>query len=202
MINCGARQDGSGRGRISQHDRPQPVRLRRLQAGDCLEHLTAMLHRAFSRLGEMGLPCSCVNQAPEVTRKRVSGGDCFIAVRGERIVGTITLYAPDVTSDSRHYRNARNASVRQLGVDPQYQGRGVGSTLLRLAEEWARRRGYARLTLDTPERAGHLLDYYHRQGFRAEETLRFSGRPYLSVVFAKTLLHRIATDCSSPGEQR
>ena len=27
------------------------LRLRRLQAGDCVEQLTGMLHRAFSRIG-------------------------------------------------------------------------------------------------------------------------------------------------------
>lgn len=173
---------------------PEDIRLRRLQAGDCVEQLTGMLHRAFSRLGEMDIPCSCVNQALEVTRQRVARGDCFVAVSGERIVGTITLYAPDLASDSRCYRDARVASARQLGVDPHFQGRGVGTALLHLAEHWARRHGYARLALDTPEPAGHLIDYYHRLCFRVVEMQQFLGRPYRSVVFAKSLGHHAATD--------
>lgn len=171
---------------------PENIRLRRLQAGDCLEHLTGMLHRAFSRLGEMGIACSCVSQTAEVTRQRVERGDCFVALNGERIVGTITLYAADATSESRCYRDARVASVRQLGVDPRFQGKGVGTALLHLAQHWARQRGYTRLVLDTPESAGHLIDYYHRQGFCIVETLRFSARPYRSVVFAKSLRHPAA----------
>jgi GNAT superfamily N-acetyltransferase len=160
-----------------------------------MKQLTGMLHRAFSRLGEMGISCSCVNQAPAVTRRRVTGGDCFVAVSGHRIVGTITLYAPDTVSEGRYYRDARVASARQLGVDPQFQGLGVGVALLHLAESWARRHGYARLALDTPEPADHLIGYYQRQGFQVVERLHFSGRPYRSVIFAKSLVHHGATDC-------
>ena len=170
------------------------VRLRRLRAGDSFEQLTGMLHRAFSRLGEMGLGCSCVNQTADKTRERISRGECFVATSGERIVGTITLYAPDTASASRHYRDARIAGVGQLAVDPRFQGRGVGGALLRLAEDWARHQGYARLALDTPEPASHLIDYYRRQGFRSEEVLQFPGRSYRSVVFARTLLHPVSTD--------
>ena len=165
---------------------PEDIRLRRLNAGDCLDQLTGLLHRAFSRLGAMGIPCSCVDQSAEVTRRRVARGDCFVALSGERIVGTITLYAPDAVSDSRHYRDVRVASARQLGVDPQFQGTGVGSALLDLACRWAHDHGYEQLALDTPEPAGHLIDYYDRLGFRVVETLQFSGRPYRSMVFAKS----------------
>ncbi|MCX7175099.1 MAG: GNAT family N-acetyltransferase [Proteobacteria bacterium] len=177
---------------LGHASRQGEIRLRRLKAGDSLEHLTGMLHRAYSRLGEMGIPCSCVTQTTETTRQRVASGDCFVAVSGEHIVGTVTVYAPEAASDSRHYRDARVASVRQLGVDPHIQGKGVGTALLHLAEHWARRRGYARLALDTPEPAGHLVDYYRCLGFRVVETLKFSCRPYRSVVFEKPLRHHAA----------
>jgi len=170
-----------------------PILLRRLQSGDCLEHLTGMLHRAFSLIGEMGIPCSCVNQSPEVTRQRVDRGDCFVALSNGVVVGTITLYAPDSASDSKHYRDMRVASIRQLGVDPLLQGQGVGTALIRLAESWARRSGYTGLALDTPEAAGHLIDYYLRQGFHIRETFQFSGRPYASVIFIKSLCNQAST---------
>jgi GNAT superfamily N-acetyltransferase len=172
--------------------RQDHIRLRPLRAGDCLEQLTGMLHRAFSRLGEMGISCTCVDQSTEVTRQRIARGECYVALSGEQVVGTVTLYPPDAHSESRHYRTATVASVRQLGVDPQFQGTGVGAALLRLAEQWAQSRGYETLALDTPEQAGHLVDYYHRLGFRVIDRLQFSGRPYRSVVFAKSLPKRAA----------
>jgi len=175
-------------GLLDQPVLPKHIRLRRLKPGDCLEQLTRMLHRAFFPLWEMGIPCSCVNQTTEVTRQRVDRGECFVAVCEERIVGTVTLYAPDAASESQHFRDTRVASLRQLGVDPRFQGKGVGSALLHLAERWARLRGYDQLALDTPKRADHLFDYYQRQGFHVVETLQFSGRPYRSLIFAKSLL--------------
>jgi GNAT superfamily N-acetyltransferase len=164
--------------------------LRRLEDADSMEYLTDLLHRAFSRIGAMGIPCSCVNQSPEVTRQRISRGDCFVALSGDLIVGTITLYPPDAASDSKHYRNDSVGTLRQLAVDPLFHGRGIGSALLRLAENWALHRGYLWLALDTPEPADHLINYYRRQGFGIKETLQFSGRPYRSVVFSKSVADR------------
>ena len=163
------------------------IQLRRLQPGESIEQLTDLLRRAFARLGEMGVPRSCVCQSPELTRRRIKRGSCFVAQRGAQVVGTISVYGPDARSESRNYRNALAASAGQFGVDPQFQGQGIGSALLRLAERWARSNGYAQLALDTPEPARHLIIYYHRQGFRVMETLQFAGRPYVSVIFAKAL---------------
>jgi GNAT superfamily N-acetyltransferase len=146
-----------------------------------------MLHRAFSRIGAMGIPCACMNQPAEVTRQRISRGECFVALRGDQIVGTITLYSPDARSDSKHYRNHRVGTLRQLAVDPRFHGRGIGSALLRLAENWALQRGYLWLALDTPEPADHLIDYYRRQGFGIKERLQFADRRYRSVVFSKAV---------------
>ena len=189
---------GSGKGAksrpipdwIERIGTPAYIRLRRLEDGDSMEFLTDLLHRAFSRIGAMGIPCSCMNQPPEVTRQRISRGDCFLALSGDLIVGTITLYAPDAASDSKHYRNDRVGTLRQLAVDPLFHGKGIGSALLRLAEDWALRRGYRWLALDTPEPANHLIDYYQRQGFSIRETLQFTGRPYRSVVFSKPVADR------------
>ncbi len=73
----------------------QAISLRPLSDGDSLDELTAMLHRAFSRLGQMGLNCTCVDQSVAVTRERIEKGACYVAVCDGRLVGTITLYGPD-----------------------------------------------------------------------------------------------------------
>jgi len=78
----------------------QAITLRRIEASDSLEELTAMLQRAFSRLGRMGLNCTCVDQSVQVTRERIEKGDCYIAACAGRLVGTVTPYAPDCQSQS------------------------------------------------------------------------------------------------------
>jgi len=172
---------------IGQIGAPNQILFRRLEDGDSLEHLTDLLHRAFSRIGRMGIPCSCVSQPPEVTRQRISRGDCFVALSGDLIVGTVTLCAPDGAADSTHYRNSRVGTLHQLGVDPLFHGQGIGNALLRLAEHWALNHGYLWLALETPEAANHLVDYYQCQGFRIIETVQFTDRPYRSVVLSKSV---------------
>jgi len=174
-----ARSDAAPRGTGS-------VTLRRFDpARDSYEQLTAMLHRAFARLGMMGLNCLCVDQTEPATRERARGGDCFVAACGNDLVGTMTLYARDAESACEHYRVENVATLRQFGVDPAWQSRGIGTSLIALAEHWAAIRGHAQLALDTPYPAQHLLEFYRGQGFRIIEVQRFDGRDYDSAILSK-----------------
>jgi GNAT superfamily N-acetyltransferase len=144
-----------------------------------------MLHRAFARLGMMGLNCLCVDQPEAATRRRARAGDCFVAVCGGDVVGTMTLYARDAESACEHYRVDKVATLRQFGVDPTWQSRGIGTSLIAFAEHWAAIRGYAQLALDTPQPAQHLLEFYRGQGFRLIDVVRFEGRGYDSAILSK-----------------
>ncbi|MEQ5843854.1 GNAT family N-acetyltransferase [Paraburkholderia acidicola] len=152
---------------------------------DSFDELTAMLHRAFARLGEMGLNCTCVDQPVSITQARALSGDCHVAVCDGRIVGTMTLYAPDRDSPCELYRQNDVASVRQIGVEPEWQSRGIGAFMLAFAEHWAATRGYAELALDTPQPAAHLIAFYRRQGFRIGDFMRFDGKRYDSAILHK-----------------
>ncbi|RFU48104.1 GNAT family N-acetyltransferase [Paraburkholderia sp. DHOC27] len=162
------------------------VELRRFDpARDSYEALTAMLHRAFARLGAMGLNCTCVDQTVEVTCTRARRGDCYVAVCDGQIVGTLTLYAPDRESLCTLYQRDDVASMRQFAVEPAWQARGVGTLLLALADHWAAIRGYAELALDTPQPATHLIALYRSQGFRIVDFVRFDGKRYASAILSK-----------------
>ena len=152
---------------------------------DSFEQLTDMLHRSFARLGMMGLNCTCVDQSVLVTEQRAKRGDCYVAVCNGRVVGTMTLYATDRESACELYQRDDVASVRQLGVDPTYQNRGIGKSLLAFAEHWAATRGYAELALDTPQPAAHLVAFYRGQGFRITDFQRFDGKRYDSAILCK-----------------
>jgi GNAT superfamily N-acetyltransferase len=165
----------------------QAITLHRLCGSDSPYELTAMLHRAFSRLGQMGLNCTCVDQSVEVTRERSGKGECYIAVCGERIAGTITVCRPDPGSKSVWYHRRSVVSVHQLGVDPEFQGTGLGTALLGFAESWARAHGYHELALDTAQPARHLLAFYRGRGFRIVEAVRFPDKRYRSVVLSKAV---------------
>jgi GNAT superfamily N-acetyltransferase len=161
------------------------ITLRPLGEGDSLDELTAMLHRAFSRLGAMGLNCTCVDQSVAMTRERIEKGACYVAVCGGRLVGTITLYAPGPNAKIAWYRRQAVASVHQLAVDPDFQDRGLGTDLLTFAEGWAREHGFRELALDTPQPAKHLVGFYISCGYRPVESATFPGKRYQSVVMSK-----------------
>ncbi|HEY4299084.1 MAG TPA: GNAT family N-acetyltransferase [Paraburkholderia sp.] len=162
------------------------VELRRFDpARDSFVALTALLHRAFAPLGTQGLNCTCVDQTVETTRLRATRGDCYVAVCEGRIVGTMTLYAPDRESSCELYRRDDIASLRQFAVEPVWQARGIGTLLIALAEHWAATRGYAELALDTPQPAAHLIAFYRGQGFRIVDFTRFDGKRYDSAILSK-----------------
>jgi len=161
-------------------------------AFDCYTQLTELLHRAFARLGAMGLNCTCVDQGEDVTRRRAEAGECFVAVCGGRVIGTATLYATDPDSACSLYRREGVASVRQVAVDPDCQSHGIGALLLSFAAQWATMRGYTLLALDTPHPASHLLAFYGAQGFEVVDVMRFAGKRYDSAILCKRPAVRLA----------
>jgi GNAT superfamily N-acetyltransferase len=175
--------------------------LRRLRPDDSIDELTAVLRRAFARLGSIGLNCTCVDQTPDITRQRIGEGECLVAFAGSRIVGTVTLQTSDSRAEIPWYRHPSVASLHQLGVEPVHQGSGIGKALLRAAEDWAFKQRCVALALDTPEPARHLHAYYGRHGFGLQSMVQIAGRSYRSAVFNKPVrgaLHPVRHDAWPP----
>ncbi len=61
---------------------------------DSITDITALLHRAYAALGALGLNYTAVDQAPEITRSRLSRGQCFLAEWAGQLAGTIVVYRP------------------------------------------------------------------------------------------------------------
>jgi GNAT superfamily N-acetyltransferase len=169
---------------VEQHT-PQVLIRRFDPAQDSFEALNAMLHRAFARLGAMGLNCTCVDQTVDVCRARAAQGVCYVAICAGRIIGTMTLCYPDADSRCELYQQDHVASVRQFGVEPALQQRGIGTLLLAFADHWAATRGFASLALDTPQPAAHLIAFYRAQGFRIADFVRFDGKRYDSAILCR-----------------
>lgn len=65
------------------------LHIRAFLESDSISELTVLLHRAYARLGAMGLNYTAVDQTPEVTAQRIRGGNCFVAADGARLVGWV-----------------------------------------------------------------------------------------------------------------
>jgi GNAT superfamily N-acetyltransferase len=162
--------------------------IRLLDATDSITALTQLLHAAYASLGEMGFNYTAVDQTDAVTRERIECGDCFIAVDGTRLAGTVMLLAPGNDGGCEHYKRLNVATIGQFGVLPERQGQGVGNLLLCEAERRAVLIGATDLALDTSEGADHLIAWYERRGFRVVERAHWPGKSYHSVVMNKSLL--------------
>lgn len=88
-------------------------------------------------------------------RRRISRDpeSMLVAEEDDKIVGSlyvITEFAP---------------SLFRLSVDPDYQGRGIGTALGTRGEEILRSRGYKQVSISVNERNKRLLETYEKNGF-------------------------------------
>jgi len=167
---------------------PDDVIIRPLKDSDSLEHLTELLHRGYKRLADMGLRYLATYQDVATTRRRISHGDCFVAVYHGHIIGTLTFFPPNAIGGSPWLNRDDVADMGQFAVEPDFQGNGVGSRMIAFMESYARSRGCVELSLDTAESADHLIKWYERLGYRFIEYVEWEITNYRSVVMSKTLL--------------
>jgi GNAT superfamily N-acetyltransferase len=68
-------------------------------------------------------------------------------------------------------------NIHDFAVLPQHRGKGVGHALLRAVEDYARREGCCRLTLEVLESNSGARALYHRFGFDNSTVSRFLVKP-------------------------
>lgn len=163
------------------------ITIRARSDADSIAEITELLHRAYAKLGAMGLNYTAVDQSPQVIAQRMAGGTCFIALSGGRIVGTVLAQPTHSQSDCDYFTRAGVACVHQFAVEPALQGAGIGRMLLATAETWARDRGFHQVAMDTAEPAMHLVQFYTQLGYLPAGFVQWPGKTYRSVVLAKTL---------------
>lgn len=109
--------------------------------------------------------------AEAVAADRVAPDEAILiaSVAGERL-GFIHLrpQASGLTLEPQGYINA-------LATTAEAEGQGIGRALLAAGENWARRRGFRMLTLETFGGNRHARDFYARGGYQ-EETLKLTKR--------------------------
>jgi predicted GNAT family N-acyltransferase len=88
--------------------------------------------------------------------------ELFCAVRGDTVIACLQLKPIDAVT----------MKLRQMAVEPAFQKSGVGSALVRFAEQWARTRSLASIVLDARVEA---VRFYTRLGYVLD------GQPFESV---------------------
>lgn len=161
------------------------IAIRVLAGRDSIAELTSLLHAAYAPLWELGFNYTAVDQSEDVTWRRIANGECYVAVDGEMMVGTILF--------RRHprgcswYEQPHVGAIHQLAVRPDFQKCGVGTKLMRFVESRAIAAGASELALDTAEGADHLVGWYTRMGFRQVAIEQWPGKTYRSLILSKEL---------------
>ena len=89
------------------------------------------------------------------------GGKIFVATLNNNIVGEIELIA-----DEEPEPYGEHLFVYVLMIHKSYRGRGIGSKLIRAAEEYARERGINRILVSSEERS---IGFYRKMGYQLFE---------------------------------
>lgn len=185
---------GVARAETSSGPPPLPltkkVRVRSLERDDSLAHLTGLLHRAYKQHADRGIKALAAFQPEEVTRRRLTGGECSVATYLGAIVGTILFKDAAHTKGEGQppwFNRGDVATFSQFAVEPDVQARGIGGVLMAHAEQRARDTGATELALSTPEPAEWLVGMYARRGFRIVERWHWPETNYTSVIMSKSV---------------
>lgn len=189
---------------------PSRITIRRLLPTDSLEQLTSMLHRAYAGQVAIGLRPLAGRQDVQTTARRCSSGECYVAVlddaprlrlqgteAGEagpgdvaaspRIIGTILFHEVEDAKGPPWFARSDVDSFSQFGVDPDFQGHGVGRMLLETVERRAHECGARELGLSMAEADAGLMKFYLRRGYRFIEYWVWPYTNYRSAILSKTL---------------
>ena len=93
-------------------------------------------------------------------------GRIFVLRNSTRIVGMINLLITISTAEGGFV-----LLLEDLVVHAEHRGQGHGGRLLRHAIDYAREKGFLRITLITHREDERLLEFYRKHGFVASEML-------------------------------
>ena len=162
--------------------------IRKWNESDDTSEITALLHRAYGQLAELGFRYHATWQDDSVTLDRLTRGIAFIAEEEGRIIGTATLYLPPSQTGCDWYDRTDVARFGQFGVEPSRQGHGIGSQILDVIESTTIAHGIPNLALDTAEGATQLIEMYSRRGFKYICDANWDITNYRSLIMNKRLI--------------
>lgn len=141
---------------MSGHD--SEVRIRRARQSDAA--------RIAVLSGQLGYPATARQMAARLKRTlRERSGACFVAEANEG--GVIGWVHASVTP---LLEVERRAEVNGLVVDEGVRSRGVGKSLLRAAEKWARKMGCKGMSVRSNVIRDRAHDFYLREGYEHYKT--------------------------------
>ena len=167
------------------------VEFRLFSNDDSVEELTQLLNKSYKSLADMGFNYVAATQGFDITLDRIKKAyKSYVGIYKNRIISTISIYEPKPLDGNAWYSKDFVAKIGQFAVEPELQRYGIGSRMMDIVEDEARRmKNIRELALDTAETAYHLIDYYKKRGYKYIETIKWDVTNYKSVVLSKKLYY-------------
>ncbi|WP_375754098.1 GNAT family N-acetyltransferase [Vibrio sp. HN007] len=109
---------------------------------------------------------------------------CFAAFENEQLVGACVTHSQATDSEETDHTEIFN-----IAVWPEFQGKGIGTALLKHVIEQLKKYGYKTVELGTGT-FGYQLTYYQRLGFRVEGVRKnFFIEHYEEPIYEHGLQH-------------
>jgi len=99
----------------------------------------------------------------------------FIAKYGDKVIGCLML----------HHKDDRHLQLRQMAVDSEWQGKGVGRQIVIAAEKFAAEKGYHKMVLHARKVA---TGFYDRLGYS------ITGDEFLEVGIPHFIMEKSMSD--------
>jgi aminoglycoside 6'-N-acetyltransferase I len=99
------------------------------------------------------------DETREAIKKYLGNSDIYIYEKHDKIIAVYVLQK--VNNDT--------IEIKNIAVDPRYQGRGIGKLLLRDAATKAKEKGCNKIIIGTGDAATKQLNLYQKEGFEIFE---------------------------------
>jgi len=154
----------------------------RMAVGEDATDITALLFESFveykSQYTEKGFIATAPGQ--NEIEDRIGKKIVWLAVCDEANAGTVSLWP-----------RGEGLHIRSMAVRPSARGKGVATTLMTHAHNWAFANGYTFLTLNTTAFLSEAIRLYEYFGFRRYGSDGLYGTPLIKMIkYLKQIMNK------------
>ncbi len=121
----------------------------------------------------------------EVLRNDIADDELYVLSDDKVIKACVVLNEfqnEEYRNGDWQYSDGKIAVVHRLCIHPDYQGQGIGTTMMRSSEDYLRQQGYQIIRLDFFPANRAALSLYEKQGFTYAGQVTFDDRGYFKLM--------------------
>lgn len=147
------------------------------------DEIHEVLWKAHEKNREKGIIMAYPSLSGEEIKNKIGNkGKMFLAIKGNKVVGTLALIEK---MGNRWYNTGRYGYLCFGAVLPEYSGKGIYRSLYQLAETTAKQMNLPVLTRDTNENNARMLKITIQEGYHFVECKAW--KDHFNIVRAKWL---------------